>query len=68
MPAVSRAQQHFMGMCAHADHPPARCPKMARQKMLEFARTKTRGLPKRVGLSAALSAPDPMSAEDRRRK
>ena len=36
MPAVSRAQQRFMGMCAHTDHPPERCPSKAVAR--EFAR------------------------------
>lgn len=26
MPAVSKKQQRYMGMCAHAKHPPKSCP------------------------------------------
>ncbi len=33
MPAVSKKQQRFMGMCAHSNHPPDQCPdrKVARE-------------------------------------
>lgn len=33
MPAKSAKQQRFMGMCAHKDHPPNKCPsrKVARE-------------------------------------
>lgn len=36
MPAKSAKQQRFMGICAHADHPPDRCPSRAVAR--EFAR------------------------------
>ena len=35
MPAKSPAMQRFMGMCSHADHPPATCP--SRKVAAEFA-------------------------------
>lgn len=41
MPAKSPAQQRYMGMCAHADHPPARCPSRAVSR--EFSRKPKRG-------------------------
>jgi hypothetical protein len=46
MPAVSRAQQRFMGMCAHdPQHAQGKCPTPAVAR--EFASTKHAGLPAR---------------------
>ena len=48
MPAKSKAQQRFMGMCAHnPKHARGKCPspKVAR----EFASGKTSSLPKKIG-------------------
>lgn len=39
MPAKTPKQQRFMALCAHADHPPARCPERAVAR--EFARKPT---------------------------
>lgn len=46
MPAVSKAQQRFMGMCAHdPQHASGKCPAPAIAR--EFASTKHAGLPER---------------------
>ena len=47
MPAKSKAQQRYMGACAHADHPPAQRPD--RETAREIARTPHKGLPERKG-------------------
>ena len=44
MPAVSKAQQRFMGMCEHTPGKQG-CPDMPQEKMHEFAATSTKGLP-----------------------
>ena len=44
MPAVSKAQQRFMGMCAHdPQHAYGKCPSPAVAR--DFAKTKHQGLP-----------------------
>ena len=50
MPATSKAQQRFFGMCSHANHPPSSCPteSMSREQMRDFAKTKHEGLPERA--------------------
>lgn len=55
MPAASIAQQRLMGMCAHTDHPASACPKMAKAKMREFARTPHAGLPRKKTKMPSLS-------------
>ena len=45
MPAKSRAQARYFAACAHADHPPERCPD--RETAREYARTPRKGLPER---------------------
>jgi hypothetical protein len=46
MPAVSKAQQRFMGMCAkHPEHAAKDCPD--RETAREFAHAKRKGLPER---------------------
>jgi hypothetical protein len=46
MPAVSKAQQRFMGMCAHnPKHANGDCPD--KETSREFARTSRKGLPER---------------------
>lgn len=52
MPAASQAQQRLMGACSHGANW-ASCPKMSKDKMLDFARTSHKGLPNRVGKSYA---------------
>lgn len=47
MPAVSVAQRRLMGMCEHADHPPASCPNMTHQQFHDFASTSEKDLPER---------------------
>jgi hypothetical protein len=47
MPAKSKAQQRFMGMCAHdPKHADGKCPAPAVAR--DFASTKHKGLPERV--------------------
>jgi hypothetical protein len=46
MPAVSKAQRRFFGMCEH--HGGANCPKgMSKAQMHDFAATKEKYLPER---------------------
>lgn len=45
MPAVSKAQRRFMGMCEHSDHPPDRCPSMSKAQFHDFASTSEADLP-----------------------
>lgn len=52
MPSESKSQQRLMGACSHGAGW-ASCPKMSRDKMLEFARTPHKGLPERVGKNYA---------------
>jgi len=48
MPAKSKAQARYMGMCAHLDHPPKSCPDRATAR--EFARKPVgKALPERKG-------------------
>lgn len=48
MPAKSKAQRRFFGMCEHADHSPANCPDMSKSQMHDFAATPEKDLPYRV--------------------
>ncbi len=46
MPAVSKAQRRFFGMCEHEGG--KNCPKdMSKRQMHDFAATKEKGLPER---------------------
>jgi hypothetical protein len=49
MPAKSQAQQRFMAMCLHGGG--SDCPNMAKSDMRDFASTKRKGLPNRLGKS-----------------
>lgn len=44
MPATSPKMQRFMGMCAHAEHPPENCP--SRTVAREFSRKPAGGYSK----------------------
>jgi hypothetical protein len=51
MPAVSKAQRRYMGMCSHCGKEgcPGNCPKgMDKKDMREFAKTSESGLPARA--------------------
>jgi hypothetical protein len=49
MPAKSRAQQRFFGMCLHQPrHARGQCPDLPRKAMETFAATKHTALPERV--------------------
>lgn len=46
MPAKSKAQRRFFGMCEHNPKASANCPKgMTKEQMHDFAATKEKGLP-----------------------
>ena len=48
MPAVSKAQRRFMGMCEHnPKHAAGKCPDMSQSQMSEFASTSEKELPMR---------------------
>lgn len=47
MPAKSKAQQAFFAICEHdPKHAKGKCPDMSKEKMHDFAATKTKDLPK----------------------
>jgi len=49
MPAKSKSQQRFFGMCEHDPGASPNCPKgMTKKQMHDFAATSTKGLPNRV--------------------
>jgi hypothetical protein len=49
MPAKSRAQQRFFGLCMHQpSHAKGKCPDMPRKEMQKFAATKHKALPEKV--------------------
>jgi hypothetical protein len=49
MPAVSKAQGRFMGMCEHnPQHAKGQCPSMTKQQFHDFASTPRKGLPERA--------------------
>jgi len=48
MPAVSKAQRRFMGMCEHnPQHAQGKCPDMTKAQLHDFAATKEKGLPQK---------------------
>ena len=55
MPAKSKAQQRFMGMCAHGSHAKGECPD--KETAREFARTPRKGLPERKRRKPSVSYP-----------
>ena len=58
MPAVSRAQAKFMGMCAnHPEHAGKECPD--KETAREFARTPRKGLPERKRRKPRAEYPSP---------
>lgn len=58
MPAVSKAQQRFMGMCSHnPKHAKGECPD--EETAREFARTPRKGLPERKRRKPKASYPSP---------
>ena len=55
MPAKSKAQQQFMGICEHnPQHAQGQCPDMTHQQFHDFAATPTKGLPQHVSSSKSL--------------
>ncbi len=50
MPATSKAQRRFMGMCSHdPKHAQGKCPNMSQGKMSEYAKTSEKNLPMHKG-------------------
>lgn len=58
MPATSKAQANFFGMCEHhPEHAKGKCPDMPKSQMHDFAATPRKGLPARASKAGKRRAP-----------